>query len=145
VVSRDVISPRDQRPRGDRPQRDFPQYADPSKDIVHTRTRIAIEQTLKSKGLTQVSDPNAADFLVDYQVGVEGHRERVAEPVCWSADITAAGSRGAIGGRQDMWFGQFITAKERLCLIWCGEAMTSWRIARRTKSRSIGMDSIRTM
>src|SRR5579859_3101882 len=76
VVSRDVISP-----RGDRPQRDFPQYADPSKDMVHTRTRIAIEQTLKSKGLTQVSDPGAADFLVDYQVGIEGHRERVAEPV----------------------------------------------------------------
>jgi len=76
VISRDEITA-----RGGRPQRDFPQYADPSKDMVHTRTRIAIEQTLKSKGLTQVSDPNAADFLVDYQVGIEGHRERVAEPV----------------------------------------------------------------
>jgi Domain of unknown function (DUF4136) len=75
VVSRDVISPRDRAPR------DFPQYADPSKDMVHVRTRIAIEQTLKSKGLTQVSDPAAADFLVDYQVGVQGRRERVAEPV----------------------------------------------------------------
>lgn len=75
VVSRDVISP-----RGERPQRDFPQYADPSKDMVHVRTRIAIEQTLKSKGLTQVSDPGAADFLVDYQVGVQGRRERVAVP-----------------------------------------------------------------
>ena len=75
VVSRDVISP-----RGERQQRDFPQYADPSKDMVHVRTRIAIEQTLKSKGLTQVSDPGAADFLVDYQVGIEGHRERVAVP-----------------------------------------------------------------
>lgn len=78
VVSRDVITPRDA--RGDRPQRDFPQYADPQKDMVHVRTRIAIEQTLKSKGLTQVSDPAAADFLVDYQVGIEGHRERVAVP-----------------------------------------------------------------
>ncbi len=76
VISRDVITP-----RGDRPQRDFPQYADPSKDMVHVRTRIAIEQTLKSKGLTQVSDPAAADFLVDYQVGIQGRRERVAEPV----------------------------------------------------------------
>jgi hypothetical protein len=76
VISRDVITP-----RGERPQRDFPQYADPSKDMVHVRTRISIEQTLKSKGLTEVSDPAAADFLVDYQVGVEGHRERVAEPV----------------------------------------------------------------
>jgi Domain of unknown function (DUF4136) len=79
VISRDVISPRDT-PR-DRPQRDFPQYNDPAKDMVHVRTRIAIEQTLKSKGLTQVSDPAAADFLVDYQVGVQGRRERVAEPV----------------------------------------------------------------
>jgi hypothetical protein len=78
VVSRDVITPRSDRPQS---QRDFPQYNDPSKDMVHMRTRVAIEQTLKSKGLTQVSDPAAADFLVDYQVGIEGRRERVAEPV----------------------------------------------------------------
>src|SRR5262245_16113304 len=32
VVSRDVITP-----RSDRPQRDFPQYADPAKDMVHMR------------------------------------------------------------------------------------------------------------
>lgn len=76
VISRDVITP-----RGDRAQRDFPRYDDPSKDIVHSRTRIAIEQTLASKGLTQVTDPAAADFLVDYQVSVESHRGRVAEPV----------------------------------------------------------------
>jgi Domain of unknown function (DUF4136) len=75
VISRDVISPRD-----NRPQREFPKEGGPN-DIVHTRTRIAIEQTLKSKGLTQVSDPAAADFLVDYQVGVQGRRERVAVPV----------------------------------------------------------------
>src|SRR5215468_1246739 len=81
VISRDVISPRDQASRGDRPQRDFPQYADPSKDMVHARTRIAIEQTLKSKGMTQVSDPAVADFLVDYQVGIQGRRERVVDPV----------------------------------------------------------------
>ncbi len=73
VLSRDVISPRE------RPQREFPSYS--RNDIVHTRTRIAIEQTLKSKGLTQVSDPGAADFLVDYQVGIQGRRGRVAEPV----------------------------------------------------------------
>ena len=76
VISRDVITP-----RGDRPQREFPRYNDPQKDVVHTRTRIAIEQTLASKGLTQVSDPAAADFLVDYQVAVESHRGRVAVPV----------------------------------------------------------------
>jgi hypothetical protein len=75
VISRDVIAPRE------RPQREFPQYADTQKDIVHTRTRLAIEQTLASKGLTQVTDPAAADFLVDYQVGIQGRRERVAVPV----------------------------------------------------------------
>ncbi len=76
VISRDVIAP-----RGERPQREFPRYNDPQKDMVHTRTRIAIEQTLSAKGLTQVTDPAAADFLVDYQVGIESHRERVAVPV----------------------------------------------------------------
>jgi len=75
VISRDVIGPRD------RPQREFPNHTYSQNDIVHTRTRIAIEQTLKSKGLTEVSDPAAADFLVDYQVGVQGRRERVAVPV----------------------------------------------------------------
>ncbi|HLZ11324.1 MAG TPA: DUF4136 domain-containing protein [Candidatus Acidoferrum sp.] len=75
VISRDVISPRE------RPQREFPRYNDPQKDLVHQRTRIAIEQTLASKGLTQVTDPAAADFLVDYQVGIQGRRERVAVPV----------------------------------------------------------------
>src|SRR5262249_19072229 len=75
-ISRDVISP-----RGERAQRDFPRYTDPSKDMVHMRTRIAIEQTMASKGLRQVGDPAAADFLVDYQVGVQSHRERLAEPV----------------------------------------------------------------
>jgi hypothetical protein len=75
VISRDVIAPHE------RPQREFPQYADTQKDMVHTRTRIAIEQTLASKGLTQVTDAAAADFLVDYQVGIQGRRERVAVPV----------------------------------------------------------------
>jgi len=75
VISRDVITPRE------RPQREFPRYNDPQKDIVHQRTRIAIEQTLAAKGLTQVTDPAAADFLVDYQVGIESHRGRVAVPV----------------------------------------------------------------
>src|SRR5258707_2153499 len=76
VISRDVITP-----RSDRAQREFPRYNDPQKDMVHQRTRIAIEQTLASKGLTQVTDPAAADFLVDYQVGIQGRRGRVTVPV----------------------------------------------------------------
>lgn len=77
VISRDVIPQRN----GPSGQRQFPAYADPQKDMVHTRTRIAIEQTLASKGLTLVTDPGTADFLVDYQVGVQSRRERVAVPV----------------------------------------------------------------
>ena len=75
VISRDVLTTRE------RPQREFPRYNDPQKDMVHARTRIAIEQTLSAKSLTQVSDPAAADFLVDYQVGIQSRRERVAVPV----------------------------------------------------------------
>lgn len=76
VISRDVISPRD-----NRPQREAGRNVDTSKDIVHTRIRIAIEQNMASKGLTQVTDPAAADFLVDYQMGIQNRRERVAVPV----------------------------------------------------------------
>ena len=77
VISRDVIPTRG----APAPQRNFPAHSDPEKDMIHMRTRIAIEQTLASKHLKQVTDPDAADFLVDYQVGVENKRERVAQPV----------------------------------------------------------------
>jgi hypothetical protein len=60
VVSRDVISRRESIAR------------DPagSNDMVRERVRIAIEQTLSSKGLRQVSDPREADFLVEYHLAV---------------------------------------------------------------------------
>ncbi len=60
VVSRDVISRRESIAR------------DPygSNDMVRERVRIAIEQTLSSKGLRQVSDPRDADFLVEYHLAV---------------------------------------------------------------------------
>jgi len=63
VVSRDVIS------RGETVVRD----PDGNREMVRQRIRIAIEQTLSSKGLRQVSDPQAADFLVDYHVAVRRH------------------------------------------------------------------------
>jgi len=50
-------------------------------DIVRNRIARAFEQELKHRGLVQVSDPTDADFLVDYQFGVESRRERVAAPV----------------------------------------------------------------
>jgi len=63
VVSRDVIS------RGETVARD----SGSNSEIVRQRIRTAIEQTLSSKGLRQVGDPQAADFLVDYHVAVRRH------------------------------------------------------------------------
>jgi hypothetical protein len=67
VVSRDVIS------RGETIARE----PGANSDIVRQRIRTAIEQTLASKGLRQVSDPQAADFLVDYHVAVRRHEVTV--------------------------------------------------------------------
>jgi len=50
-------------------------------DIVRNRIARSIEMALNSRGLHQVSDPNDADFLVDYQFAVQPRRERVATPV----------------------------------------------------------------
>jgi hypothetical protein len=63
IVSRDVISRRESIAR------------DPagSNDMVRERVRIAIEQTLSSKGLRQVSDPREADFLAEYHLAVRKH------------------------------------------------------------------------
>jgi hypothetical protein len=39
--------------------------------IVRDRVKMAIQQSLTAKGLTQVSDPATADFLVDYHFAIE--------------------------------------------------------------------------
>ena len=39
--------------------------------MVRQRVKTAIEQTLAAKGLTQISNPEAAEFSVDYQFAVE--------------------------------------------------------------------------
>ncbi len=67
VVSRDVIA------RGETVARD----PGANNEIVRQRIRTAIEQTLSSKGLRQVSDAQAADFLVDYHVAVRRHEVTV--------------------------------------------------------------------
>jgi uncharacterized protein DUF4136 len=61
VVSRDVVS------RGETVVRD----TNADNEAARQRVKTAIEQTLASKGLTQISDPKAADFLVDYHFAVE--------------------------------------------------------------------------
>lgn len=67
VVSRDVIS------RGESVVRD----PSANNEIVRQRIRTAIEQTLASKGLKQVSDPQAADFLAEYHLAVRRHEVTV--------------------------------------------------------------------
>jgi hypothetical protein len=71
VVSRDEISP----------NREYRRNRDWENDIVRNRIARAFEQNLTAKGLIQVSDPANADFLVDFQFGVQRRRERVATPV----------------------------------------------------------------
>jgi hypothetical protein len=86
VVSRDVIS------RGETIRRD----PDANKEIVHQRFRTAIEQTLSSKGLQQVSDPAAADFLVDYHVAVRRHEVTVER-------VYPSGYPGVVCGPYGCW------------------------------------------
>jgi hypothetical protein len=47
--------------------------------IVRDRVKNAIQQSLTSKGLAQVSDPATADFLVDYHFAVE--QRNAVQPV----------------------------------------------------------------
>jgi Domain of unknown function (DUF4136) len=61
VVSRDVIT------RNETVARD----TNANNDIVRDRVKMAIQQNLTSKGLTQVSDSAVADFLVDYHFAVQ--------------------------------------------------------------------------
>ena len=63
VVSRDVIGGRETVAAG----------PDPTNEIVRQELRTAIERQLREKGLMQVSDPEAADFLVDYRFAMRRH------------------------------------------------------------------------
>jgi hypothetical protein len=67
VVSRDVIG------RGET----VASESDPANEIVRRQLRSAIERQLTAKGLTQVSDPAAADFLVDYHFAMRRHNMTV--------------------------------------------------------------------
>jgi len=71
VVSRDVISRRETVARD----------TNANNEVVRQRVKTAIEQNLASKGLTQISDPRAADFLVDYNFAVE--RRNATVPVSY--------------------------------------------------------------
>ena len=87
VVSRDVIS------RNETVERD----TNADNEMVRQRVKTAIEQTLASKGLNQISDPAAADFLVDYHFVVERRNARV--PVAYG------GYPGLVCGPYGCWSG----------------------------------------
>jgi hypothetical protein len=68
VVSRDAIGRRET----------VATEANPADETVRQELRTAIERQLTEKGLTQVSDPGAADFLVDYHFAMRRHNATVA-------------------------------------------------------------------
>ena len=85
VVSRDVIS------RNETVERD----TNANNEMVRQRVKTAIEQTLVSKGMNQISDPQAADFLVDYHFAVE--RRKATVPVAYG------GYPGVVCGPYGCW------------------------------------------
>jgi hypothetical protein len=68
VISRDVIGRRET----------VATEPDAAYETVRQELRTAIERQLTDKGLTQVSDPAAADFLVDYHFAMRSHKATVA-------------------------------------------------------------------
>ena len=69
VTSRDVIG------RGGRAETVREDNAD--NDILRDKVKNAIDHDLTQKGLRQVSDPDAADFLVDFHIAVQRRNVRV--------------------------------------------------------------------
>ena len=67
VISRDVIRGRET----------VAMENNPANEAVRQELRAAIERQLTAKGLTQASDPAAADFLVDYHYAMRRHNVTV--------------------------------------------------------------------
>jgi hypothetical protein len=70
VISRDAIGGRNNAPAA-------PAEPDPAVEISRKQLRTEIERQLAQKGLSQVPDPAAADYLVDYNFAVRGHNVAV--------------------------------------------------------------------
>ena len=73
VISRDVIRRNNRNERND----DVAAEPDPSIDLERRELRASIERQLTAKGLTQITDPATADYLVDYQFAIRGHNVTV--------------------------------------------------------------------
>jgi hypothetical protein len=68
VISRDDVS---------RQRQPVNRVPDANDDVVRQRVKTAIEEDLNAKGFKEVSDPGAADFLVDYKFAVNRHTAAV--------------------------------------------------------------------
>jgi Domain of unknown function (DUF4136) len=67
--SRRVIS-RDDIRRGETVTREMSRETDADSDILRGKVKSAIERNLAEKGLKEASDPQDADFLVDFHIAV---------------------------------------------------------------------------
>jgi len=86
VISRDVMNPPGNPPynapyNGGGPYRaNMVREPESDNQEIRERVRLGIERELKDKGFQKVSDPAAADFLVDYHFAVRGHDAVVGYP-----------------------------------------------------------------
>jgi hypothetical protein len=81
VISRDVIAP-----AGPAGGPAVVREPDAANEVARQQARTAIEKQLAKKGLTQISDPQAADFLVDFHLVVQ------------QRDVTTANGNGGYPG-----------------------------------------------
>ena len=92
VVSRDVISPTPA------PQQHLESNRDWNTEANRDQLKQAIEKGLKSKGLVQITNPDMADFLVDYHVAVKTQRATVGS-------VYPGGYPGFVCGPYGCWSG----------------------------------------
>jgi hypothetical protein len=90
VLSRDVIAPP--------PKQHLESSLDWNTEANRNQLKAAIEVALKSKGLVQVSDPAAADFLVDYHMAVKTRNATVPS-------VYPGGYPGLVCGPYGCWSG----------------------------------------
>jgi hypothetical protein len=90
VLSRDVLAP----PTGQHLESSY----DWNTEANRNQLKAAIEGALKSKGLVQVSDPAAADFLVDYHMAVKTRKATVQS-------VYPGGYPGLVCGPYGCWSG----------------------------------------
>lgn len=90
VVSRDVIAPP--------PKQHLESSRDWNTEANRNQLKAAIEGAMKSKGLVQVGDPAAADFLVDYHMAVKTRKATVQS-------VYPGGYPGLVCGPYGCWSG----------------------------------------